>query len=56
VEVVYVDLGEVIPGSIDEASGALTLSATVDAASYGVVGGIAQRVFALRRQGAGCPP
>lgn len=37
VEVVFVDLDEVIPGSIGEATGALTLNATDDAASYGVV-------------------
>ena len=34
-----------IPGSIDEATGALTLSATDDAADYGVAGEIARRVW-----------
>ncbi len=34
-----------IPGSIDEATGALTLSAADDAASYGVVDEIARRVW-----------
>ena len=45
VEVVFVDIDEVIPGSIDEATGALTLSATDDAASYGVIDEIARRVW-----------
>ncbi len=45
VEVVFVDIDEVIPGSIDEATGALALSATDDAASYGVVDEIARRVW-----------
>jgi hypothetical protein len=54
--VVFVDLDEVIPGSIDEATGALTLSATDDAASYGVVNEIARRVWLSEGRRAGCPP
>ncbi len=45
VEVVFVDIDEVIPGSVDETTGALTLGATDDAASYGVVDEIAQRLW-----------
>ncbi len=45
VEEVFVDIDEVIPGSVDETTGALTLGATDDAASYGVVDEIAQRLW-----------
>ncbi|MFI5081742.1 MAG: hypothetical protein ACHQCE_11765 [Streptosporangiales bacterium] len=45
VEVVFVDLDEVIPGSIRRGDRRTDLSATDDAASYGVVDEIARRVW-----------
>jgi hypothetical protein len=45
VDIVFVDIDEVIPGSIDERTGAVTFSAADDAASYGVVDEIARRVW-----------
>jgi hypothetical protein len=45
VEAVFVDIDEVIPGSIDERTGAVAFSPSADAASYGVVDEIARRVW-----------
>jgi Bacterial archaeo-eukaryotic release factor family 11 len=45
VDTVFIDIDEVIPGSIDETSGVVTFSATADAVSYGVVDEIARRVW-----------
>ena len=45
VETMLVDIDEVIPGSIDETSGAVTFSALPDAKDYGVVDEIADRVL-----------
>ena len=45
VATVFVDIYEVIPGSIDETTGAVTFSAVHDASSYGVVDEIARRVW-----------
>jgi hypothetical protein len=45
VATVFVDIDEVIPGSIDETTGAVTFSTADDVASYGVVDEIARRVW-----------
>jgi len=45
VEVVFLDIDEVIPGSIHERSGAVTFSPPADPVSYGVVDEIARRVW-----------
>ena len=45
VDTVFVDIDEVIPGSIDENTGAVTFNAEDDAASYGVVDEITRRVW-----------
>jgi stalled ribosome rescue protein Dom34 len=45
VDTVFVDIDEVIPGSIDESTGAVTFSTSGDAASYGVVDEISRRVW-----------
>lgn len=45
VDTVLVDIDEVIPGFIDEASGAVTFEDGDDAVSYGVVDEIARRVW-----------
>ena len=56
IDTVLVDIDEVVPGSIDEETGAVTLSPTAGADGYGVVDEIARRtwlaggrVLALRR-------
>lgn len=56
VDTLLVDIDEVIPGFVDEATGAVTLEARADAVSYGVVDEIARRallsgarIFAVRR-------
>jgi hypothetical protein len=45
VDTVFVDIDEVIPGSIGERDGAVTLSPADDAVTYGVVDEIARRVW-----------
>jgi hypothetical protein len=45
VDTVFVDIDEVIPGSIDENTGAVTFSTADDAGSYGVVDEITRRVW-----------
>lgn len=45
VDTVFVDIDEVIPGSIDENTGAVTFSTADDAASYEVVDEITRRVW-----------
>jgi hypothetical protein len=45
VDTVLVDIDEVIPGSIDEETGAITLDDSHDAVNYGVVDEIARRVW-----------
>jgi len=45
VDTALVDIDEVVPGSIDEQSGAVTFDATDDAVNYGVVDEIARRVL-----------
>jgi hypothetical protein len=45
VDTVLVDIDEVVPGSIDEESGAVTFDDTDDAINYGVVDEIARRVW-----------
>jgi hypothetical protein len=45
VEAVFVDIDEVIPGSIDERTGAVTFGPPADPVSYGVVDEIARRVW-----------
>lgn len=45
VAIVFVDIDEVIPGSVDETTGAVAFSAAEGAASYGVVDEIARRVW-----------
>jgi hypothetical protein len=45
VDTALVDIDEVVPGSIDEQSGAVTFDATDDAVNYGVVDEIARRVW-----------
>jgi hypothetical protein len=45
IDTVLVDIDEVVPGSIDEDTGAITLSSASDADSYGVVDEIARRAW-----------
>jgi hypothetical protein len=45
VETVLVDIDEVLPGSVDDESGAVTFDGTDDAVNYGVVDEIARRVL-----------
>ncbi|HEX7162055.1 MAG TPA: hypothetical protein VF223_12565, partial [Trebonia sp.] len=45
VDTVFVDIDEVIPGSIDENTGAVTFSTADDAAGYEVVDEITRRVW-----------
>jgi hypothetical protein len=45
VDTVLVDMDEVVPGSVDEETGAIDLGATDDAVAYGVVDEIARRVW-----------
>ena len=45
VDTVLVDIDEVVPGFVDEESGAVTLAADDDAVNYGVVDEIARRVW-----------
>ncbi len=40
-----VDIDEVIPGTVDETTGAVTYAASADAGGYGVVDEIATRVI-----------
>lgn len=48
VDTVFVDIDETLPGSVDDADGALTLDETDDAVNYGVVDEIARRVLLAR--------
>jgi hypothetical protein len=45
VETVLVDIDAIVPGSVDEETGAITLDDTDDAVNYGVVDEIARRVW-----------
>jgi hypothetical protein len=45
VDTVLVDVDEVVPGFVDEESGAVTFSDVNDAVAYGVVDEIARRVW-----------
>jgi hypothetical protein len=45
VESMLVDIDEVVPGTVDETTGAVTYAATADAVGYGVVDEIATRVI-----------
>jgi len=45
VEAVFVDIDELVPGRVDEETGAVTLGAADDASDYGVVDEIARRVL-----------
>jgi hypothetical protein len=45
VDTVLVDIDEVMPGSVDEETGAITLDTADDAVNYGVVDEIARRVW-----------
>jgi hypothetical protein len=45
VDTVLVDIDEVVPGSVDEGTGAITIDHTDDAINYGVVDEIARRVW-----------
>ncbi len=45
VDTVLVDIDEVVPGEVDEETGAITLDEADDAADYGVVDEIARRVW-----------
>jgi hypothetical protein len=45
VDTVFVDIDEVVPGSVDEESGAVSFSAASDAVDYGVVDEIARRAW-----------
>ena len=45
VDTVLVDIDESVPGTVDEQTGALTLSETDDAVNYGVIDEIARRVW-----------
>jgi release factor family 11 len=45
VDTVFVDIDEVVPGFIDENTGAVTFSEAADAVDYGVVDEIARRVW-----------
>jgi hypothetical protein len=55
VDTVLVDIDEVVPGYVDEETGAITIDDTADAVNYGVVDEIARvwlnsgRVLAVRR-------
>jgi Bacterial archaeo-eukaryotic release factor family 11 len=48
IDTVFVDIDETVPGSVDEADGALTLDDKDDAINYGVVDEIARRVLLAR--------
>lgn len=48
VEAAFVDIGETVPGFVDETDGTLTLDDADDAANYGVVDEIARRVLLAR--------
>ena len=45
VDTVLVDIDEVVPGRVDEETGAITIDETDDAVNYGVVDEIARRVW-----------
>jgi hypothetical protein len=45
VDFVLVDIDELVPGSIDEESGAVTLDTSADAINYGVIDEISRRVW-----------
>src|SRR5262245_5404378 len=45
VDTVFVDIDEVVPGTVDEESGAVSFSAASDAVDYGVVDEIARRAW-----------
>jgi hypothetical protein len=45
VDTVFVDIDEVLPGTVDEATGAVTFNAADDGDSYGVVDEVARRVW-----------
>ena len=45
VDTVLVDMDEVVPGYVDDETGAVTFDETADAANYGVVDEIARRVW-----------
>jgi hypothetical protein len=45
VDTVLVDIDEVVPGHVDEETGAITLDSSGDAVNYGVVDEIARRVW-----------
>ena len=45
IDTVPVDIGQTVPGSIDEQTGAIELSDADDAVNYGVVDEIARRVW-----------
>ncbi len=45
VDTVLVDIDDVVPGSVDEESGAVTFAETDDAVAYGIVDEIARRVW-----------
>jgi hypothetical protein len=45
IDTVLVDIDEVVPGTVDEATGAVSFSAKDDAVDYGVVDEIARRVW-----------
>jgi stalled ribosome rescue protein Dom34 len=45
VETLFVDIDQSVPGLVDEETGAVTLSDSEDAVSYGVVDEIARRVW-----------
>ena len=45
VATVLVDIDEVVPGQVDEETGAITIDDTDDAVNYGVVDEIARRVW-----------
>jgi hypothetical protein len=45
VDTLLVDIDEVVPGRVDETTGAITIDDTADAANYGVVDEIARRVW-----------
>lgn len=47
VDTVFVDIDESVPGSVDEATGAVELDETDDAVNYGVVDEVARRVWRL---------
>lgn len=57
VQTLFVDIDQMVPGTVDEQTGAVTLSATEDAVSYGVVDEILRRallsgaeIFAVRAE------